>query len=145
MTIGNLRTVRQGGIIQHFDVITKACLQHPSQHRFLIIDRCEIHVYIAFIKYCEEAKIMAYCLPPYSTHLVQPLDVGLFSPLQRYYGKQLDRLTCYGAVAINKGNFLPLLVRARTETYTKANILSAWRGVGLIPNNPRIVLSKQGP
>ena len=94
------------------------------------------------MEYCISHRIIAYCLLYHTTHLLQPLDVGLFSPLQKAYGQEIDRLTRFGNVAINKGNFLPLLVKARTQTYTKSNIVGAWRGSGLIPSNPRTVLTK---
>ena len=68
--------------------------------------------------------------------------MGLFSPLQKYYGKEVDKLVRYGNVAVNKGNFLPMLVKARQETYKKENIMSAWRGSGLIPPNSQAVLIK---
>jgi len=45
-------------------------------------------------------------------------------------------------VAVTKANLLPMLIVARTAIYTKKNILSAWREVGLIPFNPRQVLDK---
>jgi len=65
------------------------------------------------------------------------------SPLQKAYGKEVDRLTRFGNVIINKGNSLPLLVMVRTKTYTKENILGAWRGSGFIPPNLlRTVLTK---
>ena len=101
--------------------ITKGRLVSTQQYRFLILDGCEIHTHIDFIEYCVSHRIIAYCFPTHTTHLLQPLDVGLFSPLQKAYGREVpvDRLTRFGNVAINKGNFLPLLVKARTKTYTK--------------------------
>jgi len=45
-------------------------------------------------------------------------------------------------VAINKGNFLPILAKARTQAYMKDNILGVWRGSGLILPNLRKVLTK---
>jgi len=122
--------------LKHFDNITKGRLTSQQQYRFLIIDGCEIHIHIEFVEYCISHRIIAYCLPSHTTHLLQPLDVGLFSPLQKAYGQEVDRLTRFGNVAINKGNFLPLLVKARAQTYTKSNILGAWHSSGLIPPNP---------
>ncbi|RPA98386.1 hypothetical protein L873DRAFT_1041108 [Choiromyces venosus 120613-1] len=31
-----------------------------------------------------------FCFPTHSSHLLQPLDVGLFSPQQYYYVTELD-------------------------------------------------------
>ena len=52
-------------------------------------------------------------IPIGSSHLLQLLDVGLFSPLQKVYAKQVDKAVRYGLVTSNKGNFLPLLVKVR--------------------------------
>ena len=48
--------------------------------RILILDGHYSHV-IEFMDYCETNQIALYCLPPHSTHILQPLDVGLFLPL----------------------------------------------------------------
>ena len=108
----------------------------------LIVDGHDSHVNIEFIQFCLASNIIAYCLPSHSTHLLQPLDIGLFSPLQKYYGNQVDQITGFGNISVTKGNFLPLLVEARRQTITLSNISGAWRGAGLIPLNPRHVLSK---
>ena len=34
--------------------------------------------------------MLVLCLPPHSTHLLQPLDVGLFGPLQHAYPEEID-------------------------------------------------------
>ena len=101
--------------LRHFDIVSRSRLLKVigKQYRLLILDRYEIHIHVEFIEYCLDNDIIVYCLPPYSTHLLQPLDVGLFSPLQKYYGKEVDKLVRFGNVAINKGNLLPMLVNAR--------------------------------
>ena len=119
--------------LYHFNKYTTP--PDSSQYRLLILDGHGSHVSIEFIEYCLEHKIIAYCLPPHSTHILQPLDVGLFSPLQKAYGKRVDHAVRYGAVTINKSNFLPILRTARELTYTQENIMSAWRCTGFIPLN----------
>ena len=56
---------------------------------------------ISLISYCNHngvklagATLFIY-LPPHSTHPLQPLDVGLFSPLQQYYRKAARKLFSY--------------------------------------------------
>jgi len=56
--------------LKHFDKITKARLRSLQQYRFLIIDGCEIHIHIKFIEYCIANRIVAYCLPSHTTHLL---------------------------------------------------------------------------
>lgn len=69
---------------QHFHPQTKET--HSTKgYRILIVDGHDSHVSIKAIKFCITHKIVLLCLPPHSTHLLQPLDVGVFSPLSVYY------------------------------------------------------------
>lgn len=43
---------------------------------------------------------------------------------------------------IYEGNFLPLYLVARQAAYTGNNITNTWKGAGIIPLNPRTILSK---
>ena len=72
--------------VQHFHKMTKGSIK-AGVYRMLIVDGHGSHISIEFIEFCLTVNIIAYCLPPHSTHLLQPLDVGLFSPLQKAYGK----------------------------------------------------------
>ena len=58
-----------------------------------MIDGHAFHVSTEFIKFCNEQKIVPLCLPPYTTHLLQPLDVSVFGPLSREYKKHLEIVT----------------------------------------------------
>ena len=97
---------------------------------------------IDFIETCREHNIKPYCLPPHTTHLLQPLDVGLFSPLQKAYGTAVDDAVCFGTLGIHKGNFLPLFINVRKAAYTKINIQNAFKACRLVPFNPCVVLTQ---
>jgi hypothetical protein len=45
---------------------------------------------MAFISLADSLRILILILPSYTTHRLQPLDVGLFSPLAKAYTKRLD-------------------------------------------------------
>ena len=79
-------------------------------------------------------NIIALCLPTHSTYLVQPLDVGIFSAYKRRYSVAVNDATRDGITGINKTNFIDLLHRARTQTFSRPeSIINSWRGAGLIP------------
>jgi hypothetical protein len=77
-------------------------------------------------------------MPPHSSHLLQPLDVGCFSPLKRAYSREVESLIRHHINHITKLEFLP----AFNQSFTLTNIGSAFRGAGLIPHCPDAVLSK---
>ena len=101
--------------INHFNQHTVKLAK--GRHRLLIVGGHNSHVTIEFIEYCISARILVYCLSFHSTHRLQPLNVGLFSPLQKFYTEQVDKLTCFGNVTVRKGNFLPILVEALYQSY----------------------------
>jgi hypothetical protein len=46
---------------------------------FLIFDGHYSHIRLELIRTARASKIQLICLPPNTTHLLQPLDVGMFS------------------------------------------------------------------
>jgi DDE superfamily endonuclease/Tc5 transposase-like DNA-binding protein len=127
--------------IQAFDRAT-ASKSPANEHRLVIMDNHGSHVTWRFIKFALERRIVLVCLPPHSTHLLQPCDVGLFQPLQAAYGRQVDNHCRAGHTGVNKESFLKLYSEARKIAFTKDNILAAWRGTGLAPYNPNAVLKR---
>jgi len=80
--------------------------------RLLILDGHGSHVTMKFLNYCDDNKILTITFSPYSTHSLQPLDVGIFSPLSKAYGDQLERFlhNSQGLSAISKRDFFPLFL-----------------------------------
>ena len=83
----------------------------PNEWVLLIVDGHNSHFSTDFIRTCESSKIELFGIPPHSTHLLQPLDVGLFSPLQHHYAIGIDNFARTHNEAINKRNFLPYVLK----------------------------------
>ena len=60
--------------------------------RLLILDSHSSHLTADFDTFCKENAIICLCMPPHSSHLLQPLDVGVFGPLKRAYGKLTEAM-----------------------------------------------------
>lgn len=114
----------------------------PQPWRLLIFDGHNSHFTFEFVHFCHNHRIEIFCLPAHTTHILQPLDVGCFGPLQNYYGKGVETFLRNTGQVINKTNFLPILYEARRKAYTPENIASAFAASGIIPFNPRIVLGR---
>lgn len=65
-------------------------------------------------------------MPPHSSHLLQPLDVGCFSPLKRAYSREVESLIRNHINHITKLEFLPAFKVAFDRSFTAANICSAF-------------------
>ena len=80
-------------------------------------------------------------MPPHSSHLLQPLDVGCFAALKQAYGSLVERKMSLGVNHIDKQEFLLLYQQARAKALHERNICSGFAATGLVPFDPERVLS----
>ena len=100
------------------------------------------HVNIEFVKFCWSKKIIPICLPPHSTHLLQPLDLVIFLVLKRLYLSKIDKFAACSITNINRDYFLYILSEIRPQVYTLELIKSAFKAIGLFPFNPNQALAR---
>jgi hypothetical protein len=124
-----------------FDPYTKT--KAGNRRRLLIVDGHSSHVNMRFIEAADRLRIIILILPPHSTHRLQPLDVGLFSPLATAYTKELNNLmfSSTGLVSMSKRMFYRMFKVAYTRAFTERNITSAFQKTGIWPFNPEIVIA----
>jgi hypothetical protein len=104
-------------------------------YRLFLCDGHDGHVSADFISFCIQNRIDLVLLPPHSSHLLQPLDVGVFAPLKCAISKQISWLIHSGIRRIQNSEWLKRFIEAREQAITKDNILSGWRGSSLFPEN----------
>ena len=126
--------------LQHFDKHTATRAKGP--YRMLVLDGHESHESAAFQEYCKAHNIITLCLPPHSSHLTQPLDIGCFSVLKRAYGRQIETFIKAHINHITKVEFFLAFKAAYLVSITVQNGQAGFRGAGLVPFNPQAVISK---
>jgi DDE superfamily endonuclease len=113
-----------------------------DEKSILIVDGHGSHLTAEFILKCCKMSIIPLCMPPHTSHILQPLEVACFGPLQAAYGFELQQQAKVGLVNINKITFLQLLQRSVKRAFTTENIVSGSRGCRLIPYNPCYMVEK---
>jgi hypothetical protein len=126
--------------IKHFDFHTAP--RTKGKYRLLILDGHESHHSTEFELYCQQNNIITLCMPPHSSHLLQPLDVGCFGPLKQAYGRQVEDLMRVHINHVSKLEFLCAFRQAFFASTTERNIQGGFAGAGLVPYDPERVLSK---
>ena len=81
-------------------------------------------------------------MSPYSSYLLQPLDISCFAPLKQYYGQKIREMAQNGIHAINKMDFLSIYTKIHHWAFLKTNISSGFAAAGLISLKPERVLAK---
>ncbi|KAL9565161.1 hypothetical protein ACKAV7_010806 [Fusarium commune] len=126
--------------LKHFNRCTTNRSTGP--YRLLILDGHESHHSADFEIYCEEHNIITLCMPPHSSHLLQPLDIGCFGLLKKAYGREIEHLIRSSITHISKTEFFPAFYAAFQATMTEKNIKGGFKGAGLVPFDPESVVSK---
>jgi len=124
--------------LKHFNAHTKT--RQVGVYWLLILDGHESHLNQDFKDYCLEHKILTLCMPPYSSHILQLLNVVCFSPLKRKYSQRVRDLARRRVFHINKEGFLPAFKDAFFDVFTEENCRKAFKASGIVPINAQVVL-----
>jgi len=90
---------------------------------------------------CFTSKVIPYYLIAHASHVLQPLDLTVFSSLKRTYraavasDSHLD-----DSAPVKKQRFLEYYQNARQSAFSTRNILSGFQTAGIVPWNPRKAL-----
>lgn len=105
--------------------IPQSTSTRPKEARLLILNKHKSHETTQFILEYFKNNIYLLFLLPYTSHILQPLNLLIFSLLKkeyRYYLNTLDSLI--DSISINKRNFLTYYQKARLKALTFRNITS---------------------
>jgi hypothetical protein len=58
----------------------------------LIYDGHSLHITSDMVETVAANNIHLFCLPPHTTHRLQPLDVGIFRPVQKAWMKNVSSI-----------------------------------------------------
>ncbi|KAI9041891.1 uncharacterized protein KD926_006437 [Aspergillus affinis] len=125
--------------IQGFNLYTKH--RTRGDYRLLLCNGYGSHLTYEFVQYCEKHKIVLFFLPPHSSHLLQPLDIGVFHAYKHHHAEAVSNATYAGCGKFTKTDFLHALSTIRKKTFKNTTIRHAFRLAGLVPWKPAVVLA----
>jgi hypothetical protein len=108
----------------------------------LVFDGHGSHLTDDFTYYYWEHDIIPFRLPSHSTHLLQPLDIGVFQPFKHWHQVHLHEAVRYGALEFTKLDFLAAFQWIHERKFKRKTILSVWEKGGFLPFNPALVQGK---
>ena len=89
----------------------------------LFFDGHHSHMSINLIKLAQTSNIYLVCLPPHTTHLIQPLDVGVFGPMKSAWRTILKRHQIESCAAtITKQEFPTLVAQLWDQSFLPHHI-----------------------
>ena len=109
---------------------------NPEEPIVLILDGHASHKTPEMLRAAVENNIELYFLPPHTTHQLQPLDVGIFGPLQRKWQARCDDIISETNTDVPRSQFIKEYMGVCDEVFTAELIKSAWKKSGMWPLDP---------
>ena len=105
----------------------------------LFIDGASSHLTMQLSIKAEELQILLYILPPNTSHILQPADVGAFKPLKTYWRQAIhDFQSKNPSVNVHRRDVAVILAGV-LQKITKETIINGFKACGIYPLNPRAV------
>ena len=115
----------------------------PKRPVVLIQDGHASHMSIKLIELARANDVHLLCLPAHTTHILQPLDMGVFKPFKTYFSKACTSyLAKHPGRVITNDMIASLVATAWANTFSPNNIMGGFRKTGIFPINPGVIDDK---
>ena len=95
------------------------------------------HVPIDVIQLARDNDVHLLYLPAHTTHILQPLDVGVFKSFKSKFSKACTKyLAAHPARVVTSDRLASLVAEAWLQAFTALNIMSGFKKCGIFPINP---------
>ena len=119
--------------LNHFDQFrTKV----DGQKSFLFVDGHSSHLFLEVVDFCLDKNIELICIPPHTSHRLQPMDTHFNKRLKQLWCENLRSFLCsHDQIILTKWDFGKIFSQSWTDTVggSKGKMLEAFDHCGLFP------------
>lgn len=109
---------------------------HSPKPILLLMDSHGSHITPEVIDLARDNDIHILTFPAHTTHILQPLDVGVYKSLKTAWQKEMyDYMAAHPTEKPSKYNFHSIFNGAFVKAMSSKNIVNSFRGCGIIPLN----------
>ena len=115
-----------------------------DKHRLLLMDGYNSHINYEVAKAAYDNNVHLLCLPPNTTHALQPLDVSVFRSVKALWSECcLQHYDKFPRTPIGKDKFQPMLkvIHEHCQEHPE-HVVNGFRKCGFRPLNPEAVYDK---
>ncbi|MES9882742.1 MAG: hypothetical protein ABW185_17890 [Sedimenticola sp.] len=123
-------------IQNHFVRYAKA---DPEEPILLLYDGHRSHISPFLVDWAKENNIILFVLPPHTSHILQPMDVGCFGAFAKIYSDECQRFQRSNGTVVNRYNVCAISSKAYTKALSPVNLQAAFRKSGVYPFNPSAI------
>jgi hypothetical protein len=108
----------------------------------LIYDGHNSHLTYPTIKACIENEIILICLPPHTSHALQPLDVGVFKPFKGCWKGQVATFYAQSRLQAINNQVFPTILQTTWQKIERMWAVKGFEGAGILPVDKTKALRK---
>ena len=113
----------------------------------LLIDGHKSHMGLDLVDLCRENNVILFCLPPHTTHALQPLDVSEFKSLKDHFSKSVRSITfAKQFFIVTKRDFARIIKSPFERAFSIPNVKAGFAKCGIYPfNRDAVPVNKRIP
>ena len=112
----------------------------PERPIILFIDGHKSHVTLDVVDMARNNDVILFCLPPHTTHALQPLDVAVFKSFKNHFSKAVKALSfAKKNFVVSKRDFARVVKDPFEQAFSIHKIKSGFRKSGIFPFNRNVV------
>ena len=129
---------------KHFAKYVKLPEGNTSERVLVLYDGHRSHISLSLAGLAKNNNVVLFVLPPHSSHVTQPLDVGVFGPFKSmYYTECQNYLKKHPGINISKYQVAELTLKTYLKAVSAENLISASRRTGIHPFNNKAFTDAQ--
>jgi len=110
--------------------------EHPI---LLLMDGHATHVSVGLIDWAKQHHIILFILPSHTFHILQPLDVSCYGPLQKMYNHECHKRIRQSSSVITRYNICEIACGVYQKALSSENLVSGFRKTGIFPLNSTVI------
>ena len=104
-----------------------------SEPILILYDGHRSHFSLDLIEWAKTNNMILFVLPPHCSHILQPMDVGCFGPLQIKYSQECQTFSRCNGRMVSRYDVCALACKAYSAALTPANLRAAFAKSGIFP------------
>jgi hypothetical protein len=128
--------------LQYLDHLYQYSGATAERPKVLLMDQHGSHMDDSFILKANKYNIYPYAFPGHLTHILQPLDVGVFQSYKHWHQKAVQHSIRNLEIDYNIASFFRDLKAIRDDTFKESTIQGAFRKAGVWPIKVQNALEK---
>ena len=131
-------------LTKHFVKYAGVTDKNSDLKTLVLYDGHKSHASLTLTNWAKDHNVILFVLPPHSSHLTQPLDLGVFGPLKCMYNRECHTyMQNNPGISITKYAIAELTARPYVKAMSPENLTSAFKKAGIFPFNNSVISVEQ--